>query len=139
MLPPPAIAPQTAVLVRYLPNTTAFHLLWTAFGPPAVGVICPHALTVRTKGDLDVRGRNCDRAVERSPALEGLDELRPLLRRHAAEVKFQAHAVEHAQVGAHRPAAVLHGLDRGAHGLHGDVLIFRDHLHQLDGAGRHPG
>ena len=45
------------------------------------------ALEVRGDLDLHVRGRNCDRAVERSPALEALDQLRALILRDSLEVK----------------------------------------------------
>jgi len=57
---------------------------------------CVIALWLSIKLDLDIRGRNCDRTVERSPALEGLDELDALLLRHSPEVKVQPHRIEQA-------------------------------------------
>ena len=48
----------------------------------ALLLVCRPALWFSIKLDLDIRGRNCDRPVERSPALEGLDELGALLRLH---------------------------------------------------------
>ena len=53
----------------------------------ALLLVCIPALWFSIKLDLDIRGRNCDRTVERSPALEGLDELGALLRLHSLEVK----------------------------------------------------
>src|SRR2546427_4357319 len=56
---------------------------------PALLLLCRHFPALEVRGDLDlhVRGRNCDRAVERSPALEALDELRALILRDSLEVK----------------------------------------------------
>jgi hypothetical protein len=59
-------------------------------------LVCVRALQLSVELDLDIRGRNCDRPVERSPALEGLDELGALLRRHPLEMKVQPHRVEQA-------------------------------------------
>jgi hypothetical protein len=47
----------------------------------ALLLVCVPALWFSIKLDLDIRGRNCDRTVERSPALEVLDELDALLLR----------------------------------------------------------
>src|SRR6266498_5381968 len=49
---------------------------------------------LRVELDLDVGGRNCDRAVERSPAFEGRDQLRALLRRDAFELRSEEHTSE---------------------------------------------
>ena len=57
-------------------------------------LVCLPALRLSVELDLDIRGRNCDRTVERSPALEGLDELGALLLRHSLEVKVQPNRVE---------------------------------------------
>lgn len=57
---------------------------------------CVFALWFSIKLDLDIRGRNCDRTIERSPALEGLDELGALLLRDSPEVKVQPHRIEQA-------------------------------------------
>jgi hypothetical protein len=46
------------------------------------------ALQLSVEQDLDIRGRNCDRPIERSPALEGLDKLGALLLRHSLEMKM---------------------------------------------------
>ena len=55
--------------------------------PGCLLLICVPALWLGIKLDLDIRSRNCDRTVERSPALEGLDELGALLLRDSLEVK----------------------------------------------------
>ncbi len=57
---------------------------------------CSFALWFSIKLDLDIRGRNCDRTVEWSPALEGLDELGALLLGDSLEVKVQPHRIEQA-------------------------------------------
>ena len=56
---------------------------------PSSSAPLPYFPALEVRGDLDlhVRGRNCDRAVERSPALEALDELRALILRDSLEVK----------------------------------------------------
>jgi hypothetical protein len=59
-------------------------------------LVCVPALQLSVELDLDIRGRNCDRPIKRSPALEGLDELGALLRRHPLEMKVQPHRVEQA-------------------------------------------
>ena len=69
---------------------------------------CVLALWFSIKLDLDIRGRNCDRTVERSPALEGLDELGALLLRHSLEVKVQTHHIEQAHPGPNRLAGIEH-------------------------------
>jgi hypothetical protein len=46
------------------------------------------ALDLRVDFDLHIGGRNCDRAVEWSPALEAVDELSPLLLVYSLEVKL---------------------------------------------------
>src|SRR5215471_6230157 len=60
------------------------------------------------KLDLDIWGRNCDRTVEWSPTLEGLDELGALLLRDSLEVKVQPNCVEEAQHGPNRLAGIEH-------------------------------
>jgi hypothetical protein len=56
--------------------------------------------------DLDIRGRNCDRAVERSPALEECNELGTLLIGYSLQMKLQPDRVEHADVLPHRVVAI---------------------------------
>ena len=65
-------------------------------GLAALLLVCVPALWFSIKLDSDIRGRNCDRAVERSPALESLDELGALLRHDPLEVKVQLNRVEQA-------------------------------------------
>ena len=62
----------------------------------ALLLVCFPALWFSIQLDLDIRGRNCDRTVERSPALEGLDELAALLLGDSLEVKVQTHRSEQA-------------------------------------------
>jgi hypothetical protein len=85
--------------------------------------------------DLDLRGRNCDRAVERSPSLEAVDQLPTLLLRDSLEVKLQADSVEQADVWTGWLAAILKSLDGHVDRLHRQVLIFGYHLDQLHAAG----
>ena len=55
----------------------------------ALLLVCVPALWFSIKLNLDIRSRNCDRTVERSPTLESLDELGTLLLRDSFEVKVQ--------------------------------------------------
>ena len=63
---------------------------------------CVLALWFSIKLDLDIRGRNCDRPVERSPVLEGFDELGALLLGHSLEMKVQPNHIEETQLGPDR-------------------------------------
>jgi hypothetical protein len=74
----------------------------------ALLLVCVPALWFSIKLDLDIRGRNCDRTVERSPALEGLDELGALLLRDSLEVKVQPNRIEQAHPGPNRLAGIEH-------------------------------
>jgi hypothetical protein len=74
----------------------------------ALPLVCVPALWFSIKLDLDIRGRNCDRTVERSPALEGLDELGALLLRDSLEVKVQPNRIEQAHLGPNRLAGIEH-------------------------------
>jgi hypothetical protein len=75
----------------------------------ALLLICVPALWFSIKLDLDIWGRNCDRTVERSPALECLDELGALLLRGSLEVKVQLHRIEQAHPWPNRLAGIEHG------------------------------
>jgi len=74
----------------------------------ALLLVCVPALRFSIKLDLDIRGRNCDRTVERSPALEGLNELGALLLRDSLEVKVQPNGIEQAHPGPNRLAGIEH-------------------------------
>ena len=52
-------------------------------------------------GDVDLRGRNCDRAVKWSPRLKSFEQIGTFLLGYAFQLKLQANTVEHAQVRAH--------------------------------------
>src|SRR3981081_4459000 len=54
--------------------------------------------------DLDVWGRNCDRAIERSTPLEAVDQVLTLLLAHARQLEVDPHRVEQVDVGADRRA-----------------------------------
>ncbi len=75
----------------------------------ALLLVCVPALEFSIKLDLDIRGRNCDRPVERSPALEGLDELGALLLCDSLEVKVQPNRIEQAHSGPNWLAGIEHG------------------------------
>src|ERR1700693_3267685 len=87
--------------------------------------------------DLNVRGRNCDRSVERSPALEGFDELLALARGDAGEVKSQPNGIEEGDVRANRVGPVHHACDRDARARQRHAPVLRQHLEELDAAGGH--
>src|SRR5690349_27264 len=88
--------------------------------------------------DLDIWGRNCDRSIERSPALEGLDELLALHVGHALEGKVQLHRVEERHVWSNWLVGIEHATDGGSHRLQGDLVCSGQHLHELDSAGGDP-
>jgi hypothetical protein len=89
--------------------------------------------------DLDVRGRNCDRAVERSTALEEGDEFRALLLSHTLEVEPQADGIEESDIRADGPGAVHLAGDRDARPAERDASVLRQHLQKLDTAGGNTG
>jgi len=85
---------------------------------------------------LNVGGRNCDRAVEWSPALEARNEIGALLGCHAAELQLNAHGVEEIDVLADGGAGILGGLDGRVDGPQRHVLLLCQDLDQLDAARR---
>ena len=87
--------------------------------------------------DLHIWGRNCDRAVQRSPALEGLDQLPPLLFGDAFHAEIQAHGVEQGDIRAHRVGAVDDAADIRRDAVQRNRLRLGQHLHQFDPASRH--
>jgi hypothetical protein len=88
----------------------------------------------RAHFDLDIGRRNCDAAIERSPPLESLRELRALSLRHAVKVEAQVNSVEDAQVGSDRVVPVDRALDFDR-GRSQQMLLFPgDDLHELDPA-----
>ncbi len=94
--------------------------------------VCVPALWFSVKLDLDIRGRNCDRTVERSPALEGLDELSALLLRHSLEVKVQSNRIEQAHLGPNRLAGIEHCTNGDFSRLQRHLLCPGQHLHEFD-------
>src|SRR5260221_14369159 len=84
---------------------------------------------------LNVGGRNCDRAVEGSTAVEEGDQLRTLLRRDAREIEPQIDRVEKGEVLANGIRAVHLSRDRDAGGPQGNPAVFRQDLEELDPAG----
>src|SRR5215813_6416108 len=88
--------------------------------------------------DLHVRRRNCDAAVERSPAFEALDEVAALRLRDTLETEAQADRVEHREIAPYRIAAVDRPLDLDVHRPRCDLLFLADDLHQIDAASGYP-
>ena len=72
--------------------------------------------------DLHIWGRNCDRAVQRSPALEGLDQLPALLVGDTFHAEAQAHGVEQGNIWAYRAGAVYGPTDIRRDAVQGNVL-----------------
>jgi hypothetical protein len=87
---------------------------------------------------LDIRGRNCDRAIERSPALKGLDELAALLLRYPFEMKVQPNRIEEAQLGPDRIVRIEHSTNGDGGGLQRHLLCPCQHLHEFDPTGGDP-
>jgi len=85
--------------------------------------------------DPDIGGRNCDRAVKRSTALEQGDEILALLRTHALQVKPQVDGIEESDIRSDGMGAVHLSRDRDAGGPQGNAAVFRQDLKELDPAG----
>src|SRR3981081_704286 len=75
----------------------------------------PGRLRRYLKFDCHIWGRNCDRAVERSTALEAVDQVLALRLGDAGQLEIDARRVEQVDVGADRRAGVLRRFDRRAH------------------------
>jgi hypothetical protein len=101
----------------------------------ALLLVCVSALWFSIKLDLDIRGRNCDRRVERSPALSGLDELAALLRRHSLGVKVHPNRIEQAHLGPNRLAGIEHGANGDGGRLQRQLMCPGHHLHEFDATG----
>jgi hypothetical protein len=101
----------------------------------ALLLVCVPALWFSIKLDLDIRGRNCDRTVERSPALEGLDELDALLLRDPLEVKVQPHRIEQAHLGPNPFAGIEHCTNSDCGRLQRHLLCPGQDLHEFDATG----
>ena len=71
-------------------------------------------MSINDEFDLDVWGRNCDRAVEWSTAFEGVEQLPSLLLGDAFHPEAQAHGVEERDVRAGRPGTVHRAGDLAA-------------------------
>src|SRR5580765_4370632 len=84
--------------------------------------------------DFNLRGRNCDRAVERSTPLEAFDEIVRLRRVDAAHAEPQRDRREQAHVVAGALARVEHALDAGAHPAEREAVVAGEDLDQLDAA-----
>src|SRR5579859_2349611 len=89
------------------------------------------------KINLDVWGRNCDRAVERSPAFEARHQVGALLGGDAAELQMDAHRVEQIDVLAHGRTRIRGRLDGRVDRPQRHLELFGQHLNQLDAARRH--
>ena len=80
-------------------------------------VIIFRALDFNLHVHLHVRGRNCDRAVERSVAFEALDQDVALFGANAAEGKVYSHRAKECHVGGLgapvAQVALNRGVDRG--------------------------
>jgi hypothetical protein len=85
---------------------------------------------------LHIRGRNCDRAVERSPALEPLDQKAALLFRNPFHPKMQVHGVEQCHVGPHWSGAIKVALDIHCDSAQREGLRLGQHLHEFNSAAR---
>src|SRR5439155_11808186 len=87
--------------------------------------------------DRHIRGRNCDRTVQRSTPLERLDEPRRIVIAHAVELEAQMHRVEHRDIGPHWIATIEPTPDRCTHRAERDVLTARNDLEQFDATRRY--
>ncbi len=61
---------------------------------------------LQRKTNLDIRGRNCDRAKKRSPGFEIFNKLGCLLLVHSAQQKTDIHGIENREFRMGRLAAI---------------------------------
>lgn len=66
---------------------------------------------------VNIRGRDRDRAVQRSPALEGLHQLAGAFVAGSLQAKLQANGIEQRDIGTHRLRTVHCSLDLDGNGL----------------------
>ena len=76
-----------------------------------------HFSTLNRILDMNVWGRDRDRAVERSPALEFLDELFCVVVSYPFHPEAEAHGVEQRHVRSHRLGAIHQALDSDVNSL----------------------
>ena len=85
--------------------------------------------------DSNIFGRNRDRAVEWSPALEKINQALSLLLSYAFHAKTQAHRVEQGNIFSRRAGAIHRAMDIDGNSCNRNRLGFRQYLHQFDSAG----
>src|SRR5262249_29062110 len=81
--------------------------------------------------DLNVRGRNCDRAVERSTPLEGVDEFGALLLGDSFEIELETDRVEKGNVRTHRVRAIHDAGSCDGNGAERNAFVSGDDLQEL--------
>jgi hypothetical protein len=86
------------------------------------------------KSDLDVRGRNCDRPIERSTPLEAVDQVLRLLVTDTSKVESDVNAVEEVYILAYWRGGILSRFDGGLNRAQRHILLARKYLDQLDAA-----
>jgi len=84
--------------------------------------------------NLNVCGRDRDRAEEGSPPLESLDQCGCLRAVRSPEREVEANGVEGRYIGARLLRAIDGAIDVHAHASQRNVLVARDHVNQLDAA-----
>src|SRR4051812_47757003 len=94
------------------------------------------ALRDRDSND-GVCGRNCDRAVQRSPAFEPFDESGRLLAVGAQNEEVQLDAVEGRDVRLRLISAIYDPACPTGHRIDMDLLVTGDHVDELDAASCH--
>jgi hypothetical protein len=87
--------------------------------------------------DLDIGGRDRDRAEQRSPSFETIDQLLGSRLRHALDLDPHLDPVEQHVVGVGLIVGVELGVDLYVDISDRHTVVTREHLEQLHGTGRH--
>src|SRR5215467_13412132 len=106
-------------------------------GCPCMTVCISECLLLKPVLDHHFRGRDRDRAIQGSPAFEGIQQLLCLLVVDSAHFKIKANGIEERDVRAHRPGTVHLSQDRDVDLLERDPCRFCQDLAQLYSAAGH--
>jgi len=99
-----------------------------------VGDGLPTVLSFHCVSHHHLCGRDRDRAVQRSPPLESLDQRRGLGIVRARELEVERDRVERREIGARLLRPVARTVDAHRYGSERYLLVARDHVYKLNAA-----
>lgn len=86
--------------------------------------------------DLDIGGRDRDRAEQRSPSLEPIDQLFGTSLGHALDLDLHPDAVEQPVLRVRLVVGIDLGVDTNVYVAEWNAVVAREHLEELHGAAR---